>query len=1458
MRCAPVIFLGMLVSAGCLTGTATTPRDRTRIPIPDPDAATSYRPAFARVPPSRAELERPASLLGAPPGIPLAQLLAPKHIPDRLLVKIKPSEIANPYHPAAGLEGLRREGLLPFDLGLRSVEYVGVGAEEGVVVALQFNEPIRREEMVRRLQQLGGRMLEPVSTRRRSVVAGAGLLLPRPIGDRWIRALGGRYPQLKPGSVLDPAFRTAGVLSMRRIFRGVERPTPRRPGYVSVRRFRDVLDTAKRAYPARAARAYRTVDTLPGAVARPFLLEPGHAQRIVPGVSLRDRVTGRVRTGEGYAVAVADNMENWFLLRLAPGADLQEAMRRLQRLSVVERVELDYPLQGAATTDPEWANQWGLKNTGSFQGTPGGVVGFDVNIEPAWSAAAAGRPVVVAVMDTGFKEDLDELRNRLWTNTAESAGTGGVDDDCNGYVDDVHGITTYDRWIVDYGTAACGGSPGGASEALEPHGTMVASVIAAEVNTTGIAGVAGTDNVDLMNVTLGLLTRSFPPGWAEFAEGMAYAISPSYEIGANVATLPPGADVVNMSFSCRGAGYLASEIALAALDNGLVLVAATGNGGLRFIRSETHATGVFPASLPGVIAVGGANRMDRRYAMGNYGPGLDLVAPAEDVRVLTYDETNPASTVSQVITAAGTSFAAAFVSGGAATVLARYPEMTSPYMLYWLRAKARDMLDPNGDGVNDPGDDEWSGAGMLNVGNAVTSMANANDRPIEVGLSIQRASNSLVNEFPWFSYAAAAFPTGPQPTIGVRVQGSTLQSWALAFGAGDAPTAWTPVSVGGASTSQPRDFTQSSNGTSYGLTGPYWFEHTIAGGVTGLDTDALANKQIYTLRLTAVNRAGTSFTTYDWFVPERASILFPPQNLTMLTERGWPPIGAYIDMRPSADYRIDVLDGLDQVVWTHSWTQFPFHDTVPRSGSRGFRIIGPPALGYFHSGFPDPGPGEPAFPDPSVITTEGWHTVRLTVNGPAGTDQDSLRLYVDRSNFAARYWGLQHEPIPDGTGWLLSDYPMDLFHMADNEQLKVIERSTPEATRVLVATSNVILALDGNGALVWEYHGTEGRMVHFSKNFVVGDIDNDGEEELIFATREVTLPYGALGQTRLLVHVLRPSDGTPFSTNWPLELEAAQQVVADPGFGPDPEYVAIADVAGGPRKEIVLTQFRSYYTGVAAADVSGPRLRVVDRNGLQLWERTFPVELPRLNGVRIANIDSTGKEEIVVVATGEVLHGDNTPVTGWTVPGTYVSADVVNRAAGDPDLVFVNASGSVELKTAQGTTRPGWPVPASSFTLLGTAQVVAGGDEETILCDTQLRVLDTAGANPASWTNAALNGQCLGMAMEDVNGDNIDEILVLVRRWNSAPAPTERVGNFLEAYTVAGTRLADTDARWPIDVPFVRRGSGTMISPHMHRQVTIGDADGDGSPEVLQLQWIRPWTKTWQVPNARIEVLDLP
>ena len=197
-----------------------------------------------------------------------------------------------------------------------------------------------------------------------------------------------------------------------------------------------------------------------------------------------------------------------------------------------------FQLPASSFTDPLYAQQWHLAAT---------------NVPQAWDwlasqglPAGGNRDIVVAVIDTGVDYNHPDLAANIWVNAAEFNGLPGVDDDGNGYVDDVHGadmITNSGNPLDDHG-----------------HGTHVAWIIAAQAG-NGAGGVGVTYNVQVMAIKAaqysGVLASS------DIAEGIYYAAA-------------QGADVINMSFG----GYSRSQLeedALAVAFGQAVLVAAAGN-----------------------------------------------------------------------------------------------------------------------------------------------------------------------------------------------------------------------------------------------------------------------------------------------------------------------------------------------------------------------------------------------------------------------------------------------------------------------------------------------------------------------------------------------------------------------------------------------------------------------------------------------------------------------------------------------------------------------------------------------------------------------------------------------------------------------------------------------------------------------------------------------------------------
>src|SRR5829696_2577851 len=164
------------------------------------------------------------------------------------------------------------------------------------------------------------------------------------------------------------------------------------------------------------------------------------------------------------------------------GRPVEEAVRSLERRPGVEYAEPDYIFHATGYADePRFPELWGLNNTGQTVGGSTGIADMDIDALEA-SAVTRGDPnLVVAVIDSGVDFDHPDLADRAWVNPGESGSgkeTNGIDDDGNGYVDDVNGWDFYhnDNTLHDSGNDA--------------HATHVAGTIAASANGEGVVGVA--------------------------------------------------------------------------------------------------------------------------------------------------------------------------------------------------------------------------------------------------------------------------------------------------------------------------------------------------------------------------------------------------------------------------------------------------------------------------------------------------------------------------------------------------------------------------------------------------------------------------------------------------------------------------------------------------------------------------------------------------------------------------------------------------------------------------------------------------------------------------------------------------------------------------------------------------------------------------------------------------------
>lgn len=312
--------------------------------------------------------------------------------------------------------------------------------------------------------------------------------------------------------------------------------------------------------------------------------------------------------------------------------------------------------------------------------TTNAVKGIDVNVLPAWElydASQEKRDVVVAVIDTGMDVLHPDLVDSIWINSGESPGDG-IDNDGNGYVDDVFG------WDFFYDDA----SVFTLTSDEDTHGTHVAGTIAASRENGGIAGIAASPHVKIMSLkALGTSQGMGNP--QDVAEAIRYAEA-------------SGADICNLSFC---SATCTRELEETIRDSSMLFIVAAGNGDEQGIGFSIDDTPTYPASLPydNIIAVSNLMFDGSLDSSSNYGAGhVDLAAPG------TYIVSTVPGGYGFL---SGTSMAAPMVTGAAALLYSYRPDFSLADVRDAILQSARKL-------------DSLSGAvatgGMLDIGAAFT------------------------------------------------------------------------------------------------------------------------------------------------------------------------------------------------------------------------------------------------------------------------------------------------------------------------------------------------------------------------------------------------------------------------------------------------------------------------------------------------------------------------------------------------------------------------------------------------------------------------------------------------------------------------------------------------------------------------------------------------------------------
>ena len=355
-------------------------------------------------------------------------------------------------------------------------------------------------------------------------------------------------------------------------------------------------------------------------------------------------------------LSTESDLSHIYRLRLSPDADVLKIVQDLSTNPAVEYAEPDY-LAHIITTpnDPEYSNQWGLTK---------------INAPTAWDTTTGSSNVVIAVVDAGIDTTHPDLSGQLWQNPGEIADNG-IDDDNNGYIDDIHG------WNLVNNNADLSDNTG--------HGTQVAGIIAATTNNgVGIAGVCWQCRLMVVKVV--------QPGgvanYSDIAAGVAYAAQ-------------KGAKVINLSLG-GNSDSITLKTAVANASSTAVIVGGAGN--------DNSSAAFYPAAYDDyVLAVAGTTSADTKVGSSNYGIWVDVSAPGEAIRTPFSGGTYADSS--------GTSMAAPFVAGLAGLIRSQNPSWSANL----TRAQIVNTTD-NIDGVN-PGYAGKLGSGRINAQKAVTTAA---------------------------------------------------------------------------------------------------------------------------------------------------------------------------------------------------------------------------------------------------------------------------------------------------------------------------------------------------------------------------------------------------------------------------------------------------------------------------------------------------------------------------------------------------------------------------------------------------------------------------------------------------------------------------------------------------------------------------------------------------------------
>ena len=466
---------------------------------------------------------------------------------------------------------------------------------------------------------------------------------------------------------------------------------------------------------------------------RPAFCGPAAAQ-----VQIESRIA-EVSASDPYSLGLSFSS-------VGPGSSLFSALPALRLNSSIIDAEVNFCEKEAPAAPKDhyfnrkgsWGqsydDQWGIKR-----------IGFTSDSKSAWRIEdGTKRPVIVAVIDTGLDwnhKDIDW--KNIWNNPKEIAGNG-IDDDGNGYVDD----------LIGWNFVANNNKPWDD----DGHGTFVAGIIAAAHNDIGISGI----NPGAKIMVVKALNAFGHTRASNIAQAIIYAVD-------------NGAQIINISVGGKHLSRAKQDALDYAHSRGVLVVMAAGN--------EATDTADYSSGLNHLITVAATDPEDRRVNYSNWGQQVDIAAPGTDVLSLRARQTDFLSNITdsnyhigdayvgkdkRYFRAGGTSFAAPMVSATASLILANKPKLSHIQVRHMLLNSARD--------IETPGWDQLTGYGLLDA----------------------RAALKADPDYYTITRIGKIEPAQVDDRIVIQVQGSSLSSdykdaW-MELGFGENPKEWTKVS----------------------------------------------------------------------------------------------------------------------------------------------------------------------------------------------------------------------------------------------------------------------------------------------------------------------------------------------------------------------------------------------------------------------------------------------------------------------------------------------------------------------------------------------------------------------------------------------------------------------------------------------------------------------------------------